>query len=56
MSLGIKMLDGNVNLADLTFAREYRGRNNYKAAACVAAKRIADDVGDALLLKETFCS
>lgn len=32
-----KLLDGQVNIQDFTFAKEYRGREYYRPGACVPA-------------------
>lgn len=32
-----KLLDNNVNIQDFTFAKEYRGRENYRPGASVPA-------------------
>lgn len=32
-----KILSGRANIQDLIFAREYRGKENYRAGACVPA-------------------
>ena len=37
-----KILLGNVNLSDFTFAREYRGRSGYRPGAVVPALAIAE--------------
>jgi DNA polymerase zeta len=36
-----KLVAGRLSVQELTFAREYRGMNNYKPAACVPALQLA---------------
>lgn len=36
-----KLLAGRVNIADLIFAKEYRGKAGYRPTACVPALEIA---------------
>jgi len=36
-----KLFQGRVNLQDLIFAKEYRGRKGYRPAACVPALQLA---------------
>ncbi|XP_001949189.2 DNA polymerase zeta catalytic subunit [Acyrthosiphon pisum] len=36
-----KIFKGNVNIQDFLFAKEYRGRNNYRPGACVPALELA---------------
>lgn len=36
-----KLYQGRVNLQDLIFAKEYRGRNGYRPGACVPALQLA---------------
>ena len=32
-----KLLDGHVSIQEYTFAKEYRGKSNYRPGACVPA-------------------
>lgn len=36
-----RLLDGRVSIQDYTFAKEYRGRQNYRPNACVPALELA---------------
>ena len=36
-----KILDGKINIQDLTFAKEYRGRQYYRSGASVPALELA---------------
>ncbi|XP_065226128.1 DNA polymerase zeta catalytic subunit [Planococcus citri] len=38
-----KLIAGRISIQELTFAREYRGMNSYKPAACVPALQLAKD-------------
>jgi DNA polymerase zeta len=33
----VRLLQGRLNIQDLTFAREYRGMSGYKPGACIPA-------------------
>lgn len=33
----IKLLSGRISIQDLTFAKEFRGKNGYRPGACVPA-------------------
>lgn len=36
-----KILQGNINMQDLIYAKEYKGRHGYRAGACVPALELA---------------
>lgn len=49
-----KLFQGRVNVQDLIFAKEYRGRNGYRPAACVPALQLAKFVFFALHLAQMW--